>query len=129
MKGTQVKSILCDAQAPLDTDTIDAMFQLYKHIGEHSLNRQVSDIQRSQLTVFMEHRIHLRPIYLYHYVMAKETINKLIDELGEQQAYESLCSESEYNCAAAPAPISVVQQYVSNEFMAFKMAQAGSRRF
>lgn len=129
MRQTQTRHPVCETQAPIDPDTAETMFELFKQIGVYWNNMKDAESCRSRLYTFMQNRINLRPIYRDYYIMARHTIKELIAEHGEQKAYEIIFTDPLANQPPAESRLAITRQKVSNEFVTLQLSLGGFKDF
>ncbi|GAA3533677.1 hypothetical protein [Zobellella aerophila] len=129
MYQQQVRHPLTQSLDSLDGETFEAMFELFRQIGIFWRNLDDAEAYRSRLYAFMQNRINLRPIYHQYYQLARQTLDQLIAEQGQEQAYRLLFTDAQANQPPAETPLAVTRQKVSNEFVTFQLAQGGFRVF
>jgi len=129
MYQKQIQSPVADNIPALQQETFDSMFALFEQIGIFWNNLDDAEQYRSRLVAFMQNRIKLRPIYREYYVLAAKTIKQLIEEHGEQLAYQLLFTDKQANQPPADTPLAITRQKVSNEFVTFQLAQGGFKSF
>lgn len=117
------------AAPPLDPAVYQSMFQLLTHICRFWENLEEPDQFKSRLFVFMDNRIRLRPEYRQHYIIAKQTIDELIIQMGEDAAYQYLFTDKRANEDDIDTLLSITRQKVSNEFITFQVSQGGFKPF
>ncbi|OSM05065.1 hypothetical protein [Magnetofaba australis] len=125
MQTEQILHPVSAELTPLEADDFDTLFQLFEQIGVFWGNMADSQNHRSQLYRFMQNRTALRPIYYEYYAMAAKTLNELIAQMGQQQAYVYLFTDQQINQKPATTPQAITRQYVSNEFVALQLSLGG----
>lgn len=118
-----------EMSTPLEADVYEAMFDIFKHIGLFWNNLDNPENYRTRLVTFMDNRMNLRPEYRQHYQLARLTMAHLVEELGEQAAYEKLFTDADANCPHTNTPLAITRQKVSNEFITFQLNQGGFKAF
>ncbi|WPN20917.1 hypothetical protein [Pseudomonas marginalis] len=114
---------------PLPPEVYEAMFDLFEHICHFWDNLDNPQNFKSRLFVFMDDRIRLHPEYRSFYIQANQTLDELVERLGEAAAYKMLFTDTAANQAPPQTPLSLVRQKVSNEFIAFQVSQGGFKAF
>ncbi|MCJ8274117.1 MAG: hypothetical protein MJK04_32545 [Psychrosphaera sp.] len=117
------------AAQPLDPAVYQSMFHLFEHICLFWQNLDNPKEYKSRLFVFMDNRMRLRPEYRQHYIVAKQTMDELIEMMGEQPAYELLFTDKDAYQGDPDTPLAVTRQKVSNEFITFQISQGGFKTF
>ena len=105
------------------------MWELFERIVRHWQLFEANAGQRSQLQVFMQNRMRVDLNYYADYRNAASVIDELIQELGEDAAYEYLLTDAAANIAPPETRIARARQKVSNEFIALALAMGGFKRF
>ncbi|MEA2572654.1 MAG: hypothetical protein QOI24_4655 [Acidobacteriota bacterium] len=119
------------ALVPTVTDSVAAsMWNLFVAIGPYWELTDDPEPYRLRFTTFMQNRIALNPIYAAFYAAAATCIDVLIAHLGEPAAYAVIFSKQNDDVASVPlTTLNLVQQYVSSEFIAIRVALGGFKDF
>ena len=120
------------ALAPSLTESVSAsMWNLFVAIGPYWELKDDPEPYRLRFTTFMQNRIALNPIYAAFYEAAATVIDALIAELGETAAYAVIFSpQDDSDNASVPATtMNLIQQYVSGEFIAIRLALGSFKEF
>ncbi|MCU1231963.1 MAG: hypothetical protein JWO97_4847 [Acidobacteria bacterium] len=119
------------ALAPALTDSVAAsMWKLFVAIGPYWELTDDPEPYRLRFTTFTQNRIALNPIYTAFYTEAARVIDVLIAALGEKAAYAVIFSKQNDDVASVPlTTLNLVQQYVSGEFIAIRLALGSFKAF
>ncbi|MCJ8288557.1 MAG: hypothetical protein HRT58_00885 [Crocinitomicaceae bacterium] len=105
------------------------MWELFVQIGKFWSTAEAQENFKSDLLVFMNNRIGMDPCYLYDYKNAAEVIKELINELGEEQGYESLFTDKSILDDPPTTLKARARQKVSNEFIVLYISLGGFKEF
>ncbi|WKV52474.1 MULTISPECIES: hypothetical protein [Dickeya] len=129
MSDINTQHYLSAQLAPLGTTTLDAMWQLFVHIGKFWRNLDDSPTYQPLLYSFMANRIDIDPLYQQYYATAQTVIAQLIQEHGQESAYTFLFTDASANQPPALTPLTITRQKVSNEFVALQLSLGGFKSF
>jgi hypothetical protein len=110
---------------PLSDEVFESMWQLFVHIGTFWQNMDNPEPLKPMFYTFLLNRINLYPIYQEYYRIAKQVMDLLIAEYGEEQAYELLFTDADAAKSPPETPVALTRQAVANEFMAWQLALGG----
>lgn len=124
------KHALSDSAPQIAPPVFDSMWKLFVAIGEFWGQLPAPENHRTQLYSFMINRIKLYPIYQSYYVAAKQVMDELVAQYGDQEAYIQLFTSVSANSEAPPStPLALTRQMVSNEFISLYLALGGFKPF
>lgn len=115
--------------APLETSTLDAMYQIFEQIGKFWDNVADSSVYKTRLFAFMGNRIDIDPLYRQYYTTAQATMADLVAQHGTDKAYEILFTDASANRSPPSTPLAITRQKVSNEFIALQLSLGGFQAF
>jgi hypothetical protein len=110
---------------PLSEEVLEALWQIFVHIGKFWQNMDDPEPMKSQVYNFVVNRVRLRPIYQEYYISAQKLMSQMIAEYGEDKAYEILFTDQDALKKPPETPLAVVRQKVANELVAWQLAVGG----
>lgn len=113
----------------LDDELIDSLWGIFVKIGEVWESGIDPAPMRSNFLVFISNRLEIDYNYLAEYINAREVIDELRAELGDEKAYRKLFTDPLANINPPVSRIARVRQRVSNEFAALWLALGGFKVF
>ena len=107
------------------------LWDLYLAVGDYWQLPDDEASHRLRFNAFLENRVALNPLYRDYYATAADVLSGLIAEHGAERAYAIVFSDKlrEGQPSAPSSPLELVQRYVANEFVAFRLALGGFRAF
>ena len=124
----KVRHPLSPAAPSLADDVDEAMWSLFKAIGDMWLLKEDPEPYRLRFRTFMENRIAFDPMYVGYYASAAGLIAALTAQKDATAAYLLIYFDQNDNgLTFDPNILDLVQTKVSNEFIAMRLALGSFR--
>ncbi|MDK3025461.1 hypothetical protein QO239_22965 [Cupriavidus taiwanensis] len=130
MYQAKAQHALSSHREALSDDINEAMWRLFRAIGDHWQIAGDPSPFRSRLQSFMANRIALMPLYSDYYNIAKRVVDELTEQLGsEEAAYQEIFTNKDALGTPPTTPLALTRQSVANEFLTLYMALGGFNSF
>lgn len=110
-------------QAP-SSEIPPILLQLWNAIDRHWQLTDPPHPYEARLRTFMDNRVNLNPLYKGYYDLAETVIADLLTQHGDPKAFEVLF-QTPSGSSVPQSPIEAVKRFVSDEFVALRVALGG----
>ena len=129
MYQAKVRHPLSPPAASLKDDVDEAMWRLFKAIGDMWLFNDDPEPYRLRFRALMENRIAVDPLYAGYYAAAAAMIADLTAQKDANAAYMLIYFGENQGLTFDPNMLAAVQQNVSNELIAMRLSLGTFRQF
>lgn len=123
------KYLILENLRRLDDSLVEKLWQLFIQISQFWQTVNQPDSMKSDFLIFISNRIEIDVRYLAEYVNYGEVIDELIQELGEEAAFERLFTDAQANITPAYSNLARAKQLVVNELIALNLSLGGFATF
>jgi hypothetical protein len=120
---------VADENSIIKENLSESMWNLFVAIGKFWAEEIDVSFMKSNFLVFLSNRVEVDPNYRSEYKNAREVINELITEVGENEGYKKLLTDVAANIAPPTTRLARARQLVSNEFIILFLALGGFKKF